>query len=346
MPTASGPCRFGMYNNFHKIVVKKLGLSEQVNIVSQPDSDYFAGISKSLAIKALCSFIFGDILFDALLDSRPVEKIPGEADNIFKKWQNAAIKHLESTPAPSLGSSLLETMSNLFGLKNILENALRDFKEIKDESRTPPTVAVVGEIYVRLDPFSNDSIIKKLEKRGLKTKLAPFFEWMEYTDYINEKEIRKGRFPEMDSFISRSISTFIQNAVSTKFHKIAKNIMGWKDKTKPHHAVESANKFIRPDLVGEAILTLGGPIHEYKEDLIEGVVSVGPLECMPNKVAQAQFFHVNQEIGLPSLTVSLNGEPMSEDQLDNFVYEIKRKHFKKFSIKFPSSTSINKVAKY
>ncbi|MGM0595497.1 MAG: BadF/BadG/BcrA/BcrD ATPase family protein [Myxococcota bacterium] len=346
MPTANGPCRFGMYNNFHKIVIKKLGLSEQVNIVSQPDSDYFAGISKSLAIKALCSFIFGDILFDALLDSRPIEKIPGKADKIFKKWQKIAIKHLESTPAPNIGSSLLETMSNLFGLKSILENALKEFKKIKDENKNPPTVAIVGEIYVRLDPFSNDSIIRKLEKRGLKTKLAPFFEWMEYTDYINEIEIRKGRFPEVDSFISRSISTFIQNAVSTKFYKIAKNIMGWKNKTKPHHAVKSANKYINSNLVGEAILTLGVPVHEYKENLIEGVVSVGPLECMPNKVAQAQFFHVNQETGLPSLTVSLNGEPMSEEQLDNFVYEIKRKHYKKFNMKFPSSARINKVAKY
>ena len=55
---------------------------------------------------------------------------------------------------------------------------------------------------------------------------------------------------------------------------------------------------------------------------IDGVVSVGPLECMPNKIAEAQFFHAAEEEGLVSLTLSLNGDPIDPEVLDNFAFEV------------------------
>ena len=43
---------------------------------------------------------------------------------------------------------------------------------------------------------------------------------------------------------------------------------------------------------------------------------------MPNKIAEAQFFHVAEQEGLLSLTLSLNGEPVAPDVLDNFAFEV------------------------
>jgi hypothetical protein len=43
-------------------------------------------------------------------------------------------------------------------------------------------VAVVGEICVRLNPFANDFLVEKLEERGLRARLAPLSEWLEYAD--------------------------------------------------------------------------------------------------------------------------------------------------------------------
>jgi len=52
------------------------------------------------------------------------------------------------------------------------------------------------------------------------------------------------------------------------------------------------------------------------------VVSVGPLECMPNKVAEAQFFHVTEREGLPSMTLPVNGDPVDPAVLDSFAFEV------------------------
>jgi len=70
------------------------------------------------------------------------------------------------------------------------------------------------------------------------------------------------------------------------------------------------------------VLTVGGPVHEWREGLIDGVVSVGPLECMPAKVAEAQFFHVAESTGLPSLSIPVNGDPVDPEMLDGFAFEV------------------------
>jgi hypothetical protein len=43
---------------------------------------------------------------------------------------------------------------------------------------------------------------------------------------------------------------------------------------------------------------------------------------MPNKIAEAQFYHVAEKEGLISLTLGLNGDPVDPEILDNFAYEV------------------------
>jgi hypothetical protein len=43
---------------------------------------------------------------------------------------------------------------------------------------------------------------------------------------------------------------------------------------------------------------------------------------MPNKIAEAQFCHVAEVEGLLSLTLSLNGDPVDPETLDNFAFEV------------------------
>jgi hypothetical protein len=49
---------------------------------------------------------------------------------------------------------------------------------------------------------------------------------------------------------------------------------------------------------------------------------------MPNKVAESQFFHVAEKEGLLSLTLSLNGDPLAPDALDNFAFEVHQRFLK------------------
>jgi len=86
---------------------------------------------------------------------------------------------------------------------------------------------------------------------------------------------------------------------------------------------------VRSELAGEAVLTVGCPVHEWREGHIDAVVSVGPLECMPNKVSEAQFFHIAEREGLFNLTLSLNGDLVDPEIIDNFAYEVHARFRKK-----------------
>jgi len=74
---------------------------------------------------------------------------------------------------------------------------------------------------------------------------------------------------------------------------------------------------------------VGAAVHHWRAGEIDAVVNVGPLECMPSKVAEAQFFHVAQKEGLPTLTLALNGDGLNTEVLDNFAFEVQERFRKK-----------------
>jgi predicted CoA-substrate-specific enzyme activase len=317
MPTADGPCRFGVYNILHRVVLERLGSSDRVRIWSPADKDYFAGIPAGFSALVMVGFAAHDILEAALFDVRPREAERGAAQAIFLSHQRALLDQLERAGRGdlSVGAALWQVMSGkLFGCTEILARAAAELRGLATE-REMPTVLVVGEIYVRCDPFANDFLIEKLEQRGMRVRFAPFSEWLEYTDYVHTQRGAK-------SGLSARLASWVQNRILDHTHAVAAEILGWPARIDIRKTLDAAKPYVREDLSGEAVLTVGGPVHEWHEGLIDGVVSVGPLECMPNKIAEAQFFHVAEREGLPSLTLAVNGDPLDPAVLDGFAFEV------------------------
>jgi hypothetical protein len=102
--------------------------------------------------------------------------------------------------------------------------------------------------------------------------------------------------------------------------------MDWPAAVGAADSIRAAAEFVRPELLGEASLTVGFALHEFRRGRVHGAVSVGPFECMPNRIAEAQFLHAREEYGLPSVTLSLNGDPSDPSPLDAFVYEVHRRY--------------------
>ncbi|MCP4677536.1 MAG: CoA activase [Deltaproteobacteria bacterium] len=314
MPTASGPCRFGCYNTLHKMVIDRLGWTDRVGFWSPIDDDYFDGMEEGFSAVILSCFIASDLLLEALYDARPVEATPGAAKEVYDYYFAEMVKVLEKAARGELSAAAVvgQAMSgHLFGVPSVLRRAAQAFAKIKEE-RPIPTVLVVGELYVRCDPFANDFIVRRLEKRGIRGRFAPFSEWLEYTDY---QDVIK-------TTASEYVTSFLQASIQNQLYLAVASVLGWERRTTVQDSLAAASPYIRDNLGGEAVLTLGGPLHEWREGHIDGTVSVGPLECMPNKVAESQFFHVAEREGLISLTLALNGDPVDPEVLDNFAYEI------------------------
>ena len=317
MPTACGPCRFGVYNVLHKIVLERLDWKARVRIWSPVDRDYFEGLAPGFANVVFAGFIATDMLLEALYDVRPVETRPGAADEIYQRYQREILVTTERATGSnhSVGSAVMNAINgSMFGLADVLRRAGEEFAGIKGK-KLLPSVMVVGEIYVRCDPFANDFIVDKLEQRGIRVRFAPFSEWLEYTDHIARAQGLKTGF-------GAQLSALVQRRIRARGHAVLGAHLGWHKRTTVKNTLSAGVPYVRKDLNGEAVLTVGGPIYEWREGLIDGVVSLGPHECMPNKVSEAQFFHVAEQEGLPSLTIPLNGDPIDPEVIDNFAFEI------------------------
>ena len=321
MPHTCGPCRFGIYNSLNHITLERLGWQDRVRIWSPVDTGYFKDFPPGFALLLFSGFMASDLLLNALMDARPGESRPGAAQEIYDRYQ-AELYALLTRRAQgdlSLSGALWQVASGrLFGVRRLLARAGTEFGAGREQMNRP-TVLLVGEIYVRCDPFSNGFVVEKLESLGLRVRLAPVNEWIEYADQFWDRRNLRPPFPvRFRSAILARIQHLAHGAIAAK--------LDWPPHTPVRDVLAAAKPYMRQDLEGEAVLTIGSPVHEWQSGHIDAVLSVGPLECMPNKIAEAQFFHVAEQEGLLTLTLALNGEPVDPEVLDNFAFEVRARH--------------------
>ena len=322
-PGNNGPCRFGAYNLLTELALQHTGLSERLRIWAPSEAGYFDNLPPGFALLVFIGFVAGDALMDALLDVRPVETIKGEANRIYQRRMAELLDKLQVLAGTNLGlaKSLWQVASgNMLGLRGLLAGAAREFAALRGPAELP-TVLVVGEIYVRSNAFANDSVVERLEARGMRVKLASCSEFIEYIDHVNRHD--HGR-----NGLSARIGTAAQERIRSVVHRVMTRELGGHARTPIADTIAAAKGYVPESLESEAILTIGAALHHWRAGEIHAVVNIGPLECMPTKVSEAQFFHIAQHEGLPSLTLSLNGDAINTETLDNFAFEV-RERFRK-----------------
>ncbi len=87
----------------------------------------------------------------------------------------------------------------------------------------------------------------------------------------------------------------------------------------------SAAPYLRDALEGEAVLSVGGSLRAWRRGEIDGAVLSGPLECMPDKLAECQLGLARDREGIQTLALAMSGEPPDPDLLDNFAFELHRR---------------------
>jgi predicted nucleotide-binding protein (sugar kinase/HSP70/actin superfamily) len=317
LPSCRGPCRFGVYNLLNRITLERLGLNRRVRIWSPQDSNYFEGLPPGFSTLVFAGFVASDLLEAALLDTRPGETIRGASRRCYDGQAARLLALLEKQARGdlSLPRALWEVATGrLFGVTELLAAAAAEYAPLRG-NRERPTVLMVGGIYARCNEFANDFLIDKLEQRGLRVRLAPFTEWLEYADAIAAIEGRRHG-------LSERLRAFLQSRIRRRTYAAVAAPLGWPALVTVSETLAAAAPYLPAELRGEAVLTVGGPLHEWHHGLIDGVVNVGPHECMPSKVAEAQLFHAAEREHLLSLSLPLNGDPIDPEILDNFAFEI------------------------
>ena len=275
MPTASGPCRFGQYSFFIRHMIEKLGIPDVALFSLQAENSYRDFGGRDFSLKLWSGTILSDIFQDiySLLLANAVDR--DAALRIYSQEWERITQALEVTPDFKILKHILkETAERLRGIEGI-----RPWAAV-------PVVLLTGEIFVRHDDLSRQSLVAKLAEQGLAVKTAGVMEWIYYTDYCFEKNLAgcQPALHERPGLLLRSL--WMRNYDRAYKKIIAGSGLLPLRSDDVSQLIASARDLISPQLTGEAILTIGSAISEVPRHYC-GVIAIGPFGCMPNRLSEA-----------------------------------------------------------
>ena len=270
MPDHNGPCRFGEYNKLHRIVFDKLGYTE-AKIVHPSNEDAYASFAPGNSFKwrknVWQGIVAADLIRKMLEQTRPYESEAGTTDIIYRKYLKKVIESVERSCKD---------------LTKILAEAASEFKHIPLENPgSKPLVAIVGEIFMRDNPYCSNFLVERLEKLGAETVMAPFAEWINYSTL---RFIRDSRWKgDIKNLVKAKIQHFFQKTLEKKVTNSIKNIIDLAGEIEVEEMLENCGEFIHRDYDGDPPLAIGSAVMLASQK-ISGVVNILPFTCMPGTI--------------------------------------------------------------
>ncbi len=340
MPEANGPCRFGMYNKYHRIILDSMPGLDRVKIATLSSEDAYSldGLIPKEQMQdfrkaAYLSIVAGDILDRLLWRIRPYEKEKGIAD----KFIDEAMERM--TESLSRHSS----KRNLSRILDDLAETVKGGKEIIDP-RIPkkPLIGVVGEIYVRTHLKSNQDTIRTLERYGAEAINASIGEWINYTTYdqvrlarialrLNLKRFRLKEVKEsLFQYLKYSLNLFYQYMQQRKVYRMVRNYIDIEE----DHKIGHLEKVLKKDntfsfeIGTEACLSISSAL-ELAHRGYNGIINIFPFTCMPSNLTSSIAKPLMAELKVPYIDISYDGsfQPGREAALRTFMYQ-SYQHFK------------------
>ncbi|RLC27628.1 MAG: CoA activase [Deltaproteobacteria bacterium] len=341
MPEADGPCRFGMYNKFQRIVLDSLPGLDRLKIGAMTTKDGYAltgmieaGRIGDLRKAAYLSVVVGDVLDRLLWRVRPYERAPGLADEFIERAMGRLEDAFETHAGGRNPDPILDT----------LEAVILEGKALMDPAIPPkPLIGIVGEIYLRTHVKANQDVIRVLERYGAEVVNASIAEWINYTTYDRLREAKHGfrmglkrfRIPEMTGHLKKIFGygkeLLFQQAKQKQVYRRARRLLDIAEDHRVGHLEDilKEDDLFSFDVGTEACLSIPG-IVAYAREHFNGVVNVYPFTCMPSTITSAVVKPLMNRLRIPYLDTPYDAttQPGREAAIRTFMYQA-RQHFKR-----------------
>ncbi len=312
MPTAGGPCRFGQYATYMKRLLKEFGYQEAIVVSPSSVSSYDelgeeagAGLMRT-GWRALAS---ADILRKMLLKTRPYELHQGDTDQVYEESLDLICRVLEKR-----GVSHKERLAQLVEALTKACDRFRSIPARYDKSR--PLIGVVGEIFCRLNRFSNDELIRIIEEQGGEVWLSDIAEWIWYTNWDQiESIIREGKRVSLE-MLGAKLKNYIQKRDEhALLEPFKEDIQGYEEPEHIEVVLDYSERYLPPrGSLGEMVLSTGKAIYLYEKGA-DGIVDISPFTCMNGITCEAIYPNLSRDHdGIPIRIFYFDGTQSNLDR--------------------------------
>jgi predicted nucleotide-binding protein (sugar kinase/HSP70/actin superfamily) len=312
MPSANGPCRFGQYHRFHRLILDELGYP-QVPVYSPEQSEQLyeevgmvGGDFDRIAWNGVVAI---DLLEKKLREVRPYERQTGESDRIY-------LHYLQK---------VYEALRDRQDVAAVLRSARRAFDDLAlTRNGGKPIVGIVGEIYCRANKFSNENAVREVEALGGEVWMPPIGEWLLYVTHSSRHDAWVARHYKrlLQIIIKDYIQKKDEHHLEECFHGSIKNLK----EPSIAETLELAGPYLHPSFEGEAILSMGKS-RDFVRKGAAGLVNIMPFTCMPGTVVNSLFKRFREDHdNIPFLNLSYDGQEQSHTRtrLEAFMYQVRQ----------------------
>ncbi|HYQ47734.1 MAG TPA: hypothetical protein VEP69_01600, partial [Thermodesulfovibrionales bacterium] len=306
MPSGTGPCRFGQYNIFQRMVIRDLGMQNLPVFSPSQDEEFYKHlgiVGKDYAATTWEGIVAVSLLKKCLRETRPYEVDKGASDRIYEEH-------------------LLKVCNALKGrngnVTDVLVKAKQDFENVVVSREPRPFIGVIGEIFVRSNRFSNEDLIGRIEALGGEAYLTPVDEWISYVNLMGIRKVLIKK--DLSGMITLLLKRFFQKRVE---HRMGMHFAGFlRTLHEPDTKIliRNARPYIDASFEGEAILSIGKSIDLVRRGA-SGIVNAMPFGCMPGTIVNALLRGVKNAYGIPYLSIPYDGTESltTEIQLEAFI---------------------------
>lgn len=334
LPTSEGPCRFGMYNKYQRLILDRFPDFKDILIscLSKEDAYSMSGFIAGRSIVLLKKMLYTGMTISDVMDrmtwrTRPYETCHGDTDALMNKTLSSIISHIESH-----GSRLC--VKPLYTILKDTAKTLVTFMDMNQDRF--PRIGIIGEIFMRCHPKSNQHIIRQIEVCGGEVVVSSITEWVKYVNYMYTWNCRH-RIMSLVKNGNTHLSSY--NLRSWLALEIEKLYLSWRQKQiynyvlnyldiQPDHAIRAIEQRLNHDMLysfifgTEAPLSIGTAL-ECVNAGFNGIVNVYPFTCMPGNTSSAILKPLLQEKNIPYIEMTCDGtsQPDRETALRTFLYQ-------------------------
>ena len=291
MPTAEGPCRFGQYAPYLRQVLKELGY-EDIPVISPTSRNSYDGIAQSMDVirRMWRALVASDIVRKLLLKTRPYERRAGDADEAFERSLDM-LDEVNSDAGLSGSRHLRALTDALVRVRDLFRSVPARY------TKDRPLIGVVGEIFCRLNTFSNRDAVRRIEAHGGEAWISDVSEWVWYTNWSQKYLLRR----DGKTFSGAMLAAMIKNHVQRRDERrllepFREDFAGYEE---PHDVYEEVLKPAWPYLpadgaLGEMVLSVGKSIYLYTKGA-DGIIDISPFSCMNGIVSEAVYYPLSRD---------------------------------------------------
>ncbi len=287
MPTACGPCRFGQYAKLNRMIFERKSW-RNVQIMSPSAENAYEGIDTDARILLFHALVTADIMRKMLHRTRPYELEKGVVDAVVERHTRDLEAAFSAGDKKRIGACVHACAEELAALPK--DGAAR------------PLVGVVGEIYVRCDPFLNNDVCRRIEELGGEAWLAPIGEWVFYTNHLRHllvKEQEKGARAIVERARIWLETRLFFNRIEHHYYTLAAAVLRDRHEHPIDLVLEEGMRYLPWQFEGEAVLTLGRAALFVKRDGAKAIVNASPMFCMPGTITTSIFPQLEKDVNVP-----------------------------------------------